>query len=220
VSAETSARDAATRHQENAETAQGQIQEAADLDGAIKNGRSRLSAVAALRGLLADAKFLQYLIDQRTQALLSIASETFARLTRGEFGFSPDFQVVSRRSGVARSPRTLSGGETFLASLALALALVELHSHSSGKIGALFLDEGFASLDVDSLADALSVLHAETGGDRLVAVISHLHAVAEAVPDVMWVERGPSGSSARWLSPDERDRLVRDEVAGGLLSLL
>jgi exonuclease SbcC len=220
VSAETSARDAARQHQENAETAESQVKQAADLDDALKSGCARLSAVEALRGLLADAKFLQYLIDRRTRALLAAASEIFSALTHDEFGFSPDFQVVSRRSGAARSPKTLSGGETFLASLALALALVELHSQSSGKLGALFLDEGFASLDVDLLAGALAVLQADTGGDRLVAVISHLHAVAEAVPDVLWVERGPAGSIARWLSPDERDRLVRQEVTGGLLSLL
>jgi len=54
----------------------------------------------------------------------------------------------------------------------------------------------------------------------MVAVISHLHAVAEAVEDVLWVERGPTGSTARWLSPGERDRLVREEVTAGLLSLL
>jgi exonuclease SbcC len=220
VSAETNAREAARRHQENKEAAEGQMERAADLDKALGEGRSRLSAVEALRGLLADAKFLQYLIDQRTRALLAVASGTFSELTRGEFGFSPDFQVVSRRSGAARSPRTLSGGETFLASLALALALVELHSRSSGKLGALFLDEGFAALDVDLLAGALAVLQADTGGDRLVVVISHLHAVAEAVPDVMWVERGPAGSSVRWLSADERDRLVRQEVTSGLLNIL
>jgi DNA repair protein SbcC/Rad50 len=64
------------------------------------------------------------------------------------------------------------------------------------------------------------VLRNETSGDKLVAVISHLHAVAEAVEDVMWVERRPEGSSARWLSAAERDALVRQEVTGGLLSLL
>jgi DNA repair protein SbcC/Rad50 len=163
---------------------------------------------------------MQYLTDRRTRALLAVASETFGTLSRGEFGFGEDFQVVSRRSGAARSPKTLSGGETFLASLALALALVELHSRSGERLGALFLDEGFASLDTGALASALAVLQAETGGDKLVAVISHLHAVAEAVEDVLWVERGPAGSAARWLNPGERDALVRQEVTGGLLSLL
>jgi exonuclease SbcC len=220
VSAQTTAADDARRHQADQATAEGQVQQAANLDAALQGGNARLSAVDALRSLLADSKFLQYLTDRRTRALLAVASETFGTLSGGEFGFGEDFQVVSRRSGAARSPKTLSGGETFLASLALALALVELHSRSGGRLGALFLDEGFASLDVDSLADALTVLQAETGGDKLVAVISHLHAVAEAVKDVLWVERGPAGSAVRWLSPDERDALVRQEVTGGLLSLL
>jgi DNA repair protein SbcC/Rad50 len=129
---------------------------------------------------------------------------------------------VLRRSGATRSPKTLSGGETFLASLALALALALalLHSRSGARLGALFLDEGFGSLDVDTLATALSVLRAETGEDKLVAIISHLHAVAEAVEDVIWVERHPEGSSASWLSLAARDALVRQDVAGGLLSLV
>jgi exonuclease SbcC len=64
------------------------------------------------------------------------------------------------------------------------------------------------------------VLQTEAGGDKLVAVVSHLHAVAEAVEDVMWVERHPEGSRARWLTAAERDELVREEVASGLLTLV
>jgi DNA repair protein SbcC/Rad50 len=75
-------------------------------------------------------------------------------------------------------------------------------------------------LDVDALASSLTVLQEETGEDRLVMVISHLHAVAEAVEDVMWVERRPEGSSARWLTTEERDALVRQEITGGLLNLV
>jgi exonuclease SbcC len=98
--------------------------------------------------------------------------------------------------------------------------VVELHSRSGARLGALFLDEGFGSLDVDTLATALSVLRAETGEDKLVAIVSHLHAVAEAVEDVIWVERRPEGSSASWLSPAARDALVQQDLAGGLLSLV
>jgi exonuclease SbcC len=220
VSAQTTAHNEADRHRADQTAAEGQVQRAASLDAALLDGNARLTAVDALRSLLADAKFLQYLTDRRTRALLAVASETFGTLSSGEFGFGEDFQIISRRSGAARSPKTLSGGETFLASLALALALVELHSRSGGRLGALFLDEGFASLDVDSLTSALAVLQAETGGDKLVAVISHLHAVAEAAEDVLWVERGLAGSTARWLNPGERDALVHQEVAGGLLNLL
>jgi exonuclease SbcC len=170
--------------------------------------------------MLASGKFPQYLTELRTKTLLGVASELLGQLSEDEFGFAQDFQIISRRSGATRSPRTLSGGETFLASLALALALVELHSRFGARLGALFLDEGFGSLDVDTLATALSVLRAETGEDKLVAIISHLHAVAEAVEDVIWVERRPEGSSASWLSPAARDALVRQDVADSLLSLL
>lgn len=220
IAAETSARELASRRRADQETAQGQIEPAASLDAAISPGKARLSTVDALRGLLSDAKFPQYLTDRRTRALLGVATGIFRRLSGGEFGFAEDFQIVSIRSGAARSPKTLSGGETFLASLALALALVELHSRSGARLGALFLDEGFGSLDADALASSLAVLQAETGGDKLVAVISHLHAVAEAVEDVMWVERRPEGSSARWLNPAERDALIREEITSGLLSLV
>jgi exonuclease SbcC len=220
VAAESSAHHDAGRYRASQATAQSQIEPAAALDSAIRAGRDRLSAVDAVRGLLADAKFLTDLTQRRTHALLGVASDIFGRLSGGEFGFAEDFQIISRRTGGARGPKTLSGGETFLASLALSLALVDLHGRSGAQVGALFLDEGFGSLDVDALASSLAVLQAEVGGDKLVAVISHLHAVAEAVEDVIWVERGPEGSDARWLTAKEREALVRQEVSGGLLDLI
>jgi exonuclease SbcC len=67
--------------------------------------------------------------------------------------------------------------------------------------------------------DRVCLLRAETGEGKLAAVISHLHAVAEAVEDVIWVERRPEGSMASWLSADARDALVRQDVVGGLLNL-
>lgn len=115
------------------------------------------------------------------------------------------------------SPNRLSGGEKFLASLAL--ALVELHPRGGPRLGSLFPDEGFAALDVATLDSALEVLRAQAGGDRLVIVISHLHAVAEAVDDVLWVQRDPAGSTARWLTSAERNELVQADLASGLQAL-
>ncbi len=122
-----------------------------------------------------------------------------------------------RRSGSVRDPKTLSGGETFLASLALALSLVELYSRAGGRLGALFLDEGFGSLDLESLTAALDALSAETGGEKLVAVISHLHAVAEAVTDVLWVSKELGASSASWLEGTQVEALVTADAATALL---
>ncbi|MFF7879087.1 SbcC/MukB-like Walker B domain-containing protein [Streptomyces californicus] len=121
--------------------------------------------------------------------------------------------------GSSTPPNRLSGGEKFQASLALALALAELHSRSGSNLGSLFLDEGFAALDAAALDAALEVLRARAGSDRLVMVISHLHAVAEAVDEVLWVERTTAGSSARWLTPAERDDLMQADPASGLQTL-
>ena len=103
--------------------------------------------------------------------------------------------------------------------MALALALAELHSRGGPRLGSLFLDEGFAALDAAALESALDVLRAQVGGDRLVMVISHLYAVAEAVDDVLWVHKNSAGSSAKWLTPAEREELVQSDMASGLQSL-
>jgi DNA repair protein SbcC/Rad50 len=212
------AANAAQQLRAQAEAARAQVPRAAALDEAVTAGKARLAALSALKGLL-RTKFPTHLVSRRTTALLGLASELFGRLSGGEFGFADGFEVAARRSGVSRDPKTLSGGETFLASLSLALSLVELYSRSGGRLGALFLDEGFGALDTDTLGAALEALQIETGQDKLVAVISHLHAVAEAVRDVLWVERAPAGSEARWLTGEEVERLVRDDAVAGLLAL-
>ncbi|MFH8443419.1 AAA family ATPase [Streptomyces sp. NPDC018026] len=198
--------------------AQDLIKPAADLDFAITAGEARYEALEVLRRELVDAKFLGHLTTLRTRALLGVASDLLGQMSDGRFGFADDFDIISRSSGVAHHPNRLSGGEKFMASLALALALAELHSRSGPALGSLFLDEGFAALDTTALDLALEVLRDQAGGDRLVMVISHLHAVAEAVDDVLWVERTAVGSSARWLTPAERDDMVQDDLTSGLHS--
>ncbi|GAA3908985.1 hypothetical protein GCM10023084_71500 [Streptomyces lacrimifluminis] len=195
------------------------IKPAADLDFAIAAGKARYEALEVLRTELVDAKFLGHLTTLRTHALLGVASDLLQHMTEGRFGFADTFDIVSRSSGVNHHPNRLSGGEKFLASLALALALAELHSRNGSSLGSLFLDEGFAALDTTTLDSALDVLRAQAGGNRLVMVISHLHAVAEAVDEVLWVERTPAGSSAHWLTSAERDDLVQADLASGLQEL-
>ncbi|MEV6197529.1 SMC family ATPase [Streptomyces sp. NPDC051920] len=199
--------------------AQDLIKPAADLDFAITAGEARYEALEVLRRELVDAKFLGHLTTLRTRALLGVASDLLGQMSDGRFGFAEDFDIVSRGSGVAHHPNRLSGGEKFMASLALALALAELHSRSGPALGSLFLDEGFAALDTAALDLALEVLRAQAGSDRLVMVISHLHAVAEAVDDVLWVERTNAGSSTRWLTPADRDDMAQSDLASGLQSL-
>ncbi|MFE6050410.1 AAA family ATPase [Kitasatospora sp. NPDC056446] len=219
VAAVAQATKEAEHQRQKSQEAQNLIKPAADLDFAITAGTARYEASEVLRRELVDAKFLGHLTALRTHALLGVASDLLGQMSENRFGFAENLDIISRSSGVVHHPNRLSGGEKFLASLALALALAELHSHSGPTLGSLFLDEGFAALDTAALDAALEVLRTQVGGDRLVMVISHLHAVAEAVDDVLWVERSPAGSSARWLTPAERDELVQTDLASGLQTL-
>ncbi len=101
-----------------------------------------------------------------------------------------------------RSVRTLSGGETFLASLALALALAEsLAELSTGgraaeALESLFLDEGFGTLDSETLDVVVGALDALHGGRRLVGIVTHVRELAERLPARLEVRRAGSVSTA------------------------
>jgi exonuclease SbcC len=192
-----------------------EIEPAAALDRRIATAGGFLDVVAEIRAHMADGKFMAYAVARKQEALLTVASRLLGGMTAGRFGFGEDFTVVDRRAGEARSTETLSGGETFLASLALALALVELAGRAGGRLDALFLDEGFGSLDPDALDLAVEALIGQARQGRLVAVISHLRAVAESIEDVLHVQATPEGSTARWLDAAERSALALDDA--GLL---
>src|SRR6185295_6126725 len=94
--------------------------------------------------------------------------------------------VDHRNADEPRSVRTLSGGETFQASLALALALAEhiaaLGSGGASKLESLFLDEGFGSLDPETLDVVTSTIETLADGDRMVGLVTHVRDLAERVP--------------------------------------
>ncbi|MEU3511572.1 SMC family ATPase [Streptomyces longwoodensis] len=194
------------------EAALSQIPHKDRLTAAISAGERQLAAWQAVSTHLTDGKFLGHLTDLRTRALLAHGSELLQQLSRGRLGFAANFDIVSLASHSRRSSRTLSGGETFQASLALSLALMEMHGRSGTHLESLFLDEGFGTLDTASLDSALQVLRTHVGPDKLLVVISHLRPVAETVHDVLWVEKDHRGSKARWLTATERDTLVRGDL--------
>ena len=93
-----------------------------------------------------------------------------------------EMEVVDTWQGdVARDTRTLSGGESFLVSLALALALSDLVSHKT-SIDSLFLDEGFGTLDSETLEIALNALDSLNARGKTIGVISHVEALKERIP--------------------------------------
>ncbi len=106
-------------------------------------------------------------------------------------------EVLDAYTGRLRSPQSLSGGETFLASLALALGLAEVVTSRAGgvRLDTLFVDEGFGSLDPETLESAMRTLDELRAGGRTVGVISHVEAMKEQLPAQVTVEavgQGPS----------------------------
>ncbi|MCR2828481.1 SbcC/MukB-like Walker B domain-containing protein, partial [Microbacterium sp. zg.Y909] len=106
-------------------------------------------------------------------------------------------EVLDAHTGQSRPPQSLSGGETFLASLALALGLAEVVTARAGgmRLDTLFIDEGFGSLDADTLELAMRTLDELRAGGRTVGVISHVEAMKEQLPAQLLVEATPRGPS-------------------------
>jgi exonuclease SbcC len=206
------------RATEDAATARDHLPRAKELEEVIGKAGRLLEALDELTKLLTDGRFIGRVVVYKQKTLLAVASEILGRMTENRYGFSEDFEIVDRLTGLPRGVKTLSGGETFLASLALALGLVELAGRGGGRLDAVFLDEGFGSLDANSLAEALDALGQQAEGGRLVVVISHLRAVAEAMEHLVAITRGPEGSRIRPLSGTDRDQMVEDEIEAGLLT--
>jgi DNA repair protein SbcC/Rad50 len=99
-------------------------------------------------------------------------------------------------SGESRDPATLSGGETFVVSLALALGLADVIMHEVGgaTLDTLFVDEGFGSLDADTLDDVMDTLDSLRDGGRVVGVVSHVAEMRDRIPTQLLVTKARSGS--------------------------
>ncbi|WP_306213545.1 AAA family ATPase [Actinoplanes sp. RD1] len=154
-------------------------------------GLVRESRVAkSLAGHLRANNFERWLLEEALDLLVDGASRILRELTGGQYDLEHDkgeFYVVDHHdAGLRRGVRTLSGGETFQASLSLALALSEQlagMSTTAASLESIVLDEGFGTLDattLDVVAATLENLAAR--GDRMVGVVTHVNALAERVP--------------------------------------
>lgn len=108
-----------------------------------------------------------------------------------------DLWVIDHYNGTNRSVRTLSGGEAFKASLSLALGLSdEIHASAGGiRLDTLFVDEGFGSLDEESLNQAINALNSLTEGNRLVGIISHVGELKERIDRKIIVKKDKAQGS-------------------------
>jgi DNA repair protein SbcC/Rad50 len=175
-------------------------------------------ALGTLWTYLSGRTFKEWLMRRRESTLLGLGTEILRTMTRGRYAFAARFRIFDGNSGLERSPHTLSGGERFIGSLALALALVEVTSRTGGKIEAMFLDEGFGTLDTRALDEALGELATRASSGHLIGIVTHVRGVAEIIETLLRVRRLPSGTVVERLDPAERDAYLEDELAAGLLS--
>jgi exonuclease SbcC len=186
----------------------------------LRARRAELEARAALHKTLADHlkanEIVAWIQEEALARLATEGSRHLSQLSQGRYELrlgagddepaaraEQEYYVVDHWSGDAvRSVRTLSGGETFLASLGLALALAEsLAELSTGgraaeALESLFLDEGFGALDNETLDVVIGALDALHGGQRLVGIVTHVRELAERLPARLEVRRTGNVSTA------------------------
>jgi DNA repair protein SbcC/Rad50 len=167
----------------------------------VKQFETRAGIFKALAQELRADRLIAFLQVEALQLLAAAGSERLAALSDGRYRLvchDDEFSVVDTWNGdEERSVRTLSGGETFLASLALALALADqvrsLSVTDRARLDSLFLDEGFGTLDPESLSTVTDAIEQLGGDGRLVGVITHVKDLAEQFPRIE-VTKSPSGS--------------------------
>jgi exonuclease SbcC len=158
-----------------------------------------------IAGDLTDSKFVRFLLDEERARLAELGSDHFQRLSSGRYRFSEDgvFDIVDLTAADARRKAdSLSGGETFLASLALALALAEMVARTGGRLDSFFLDEGFGALDPEHLDLAMEGIEAlvTDADDRLVVVVSHVPEMHQRIEDLIELDRDPTTGDTRVIS--------------------
>ncbi len=185
--------------------------------GALEHERTRVRAVQAeitawrghaavarlLGNLLRTDAFERWLLEEALVDLVSRANVRLHELTSGQYSLTAAdgaFRVVDHRNAdEVRDARSLSGGETFLTSLALALALadssVDAAAQGSEPIESIFLDEGFGTLDPETL-DVVAATIEELGSTgRMVGIITHIRELADRMPTKFEVTKGPRSSA-------------------------
>ena len=146
--------------------------------------------------------YLQEITTYASRRLFQLSEGRYTLLmneekTGGNGAKGLDLEILDAYTGKKRPCNTLSGGETFMASISLALALTDVVSNRSGGISldALFIDEGFGSLDTAALDKAISVLE-EIRGSRCIGLISHVAELQSRIPIRLEVRKTATGSTA------------------------
>ena len=175
----------------------------AELEKRIEELREEQRVSSQLGLLLRADGFERWLLEEAVADLVDRANEHLTVLSGGQYSFVAEetsFNICDHHNAdEVRGAKTLSGGETFLASLALALALrdsqAELAAEGSARLDSLFLDEGFGTLDPDALDVVTGAIEELSSHGRMVCVVTHIREVAERMPVCFEVSKGPATSS-------------------------
>jgi DNA repair protein SbcC/Rad50 len=205
------ARDESVRRATEADNLAGELERKRALEEQLRTRRHERDLHAELATELRTDRIVDYLQSEALVALATTGSIHLERLSDGRYrlGYEDDrFHVIDAwNAEERRSVRTLSGGETFLASLALALALAEgvqmLAVTEKHRLESLFLDEGFGTLDSETLKSVVEALERLGQEDRLVGVITHVTALAEEMPVRVEVVKSQHGSALRMAAATE-----------------
>ena len=187
-----------------------------DALGPLSDAADRAHGLAELaRGGAGNRRRIRlssWVLAARLEQVAAAATVHLQRMSSGRYGLELHEEAASARgkgnaglglrvrdgwTGEARDTSTLSGGESFFASLALALGLAETVTAETGglDLGTLFIDEGFGTLDEGTLDEVLGVLDALRDGGRAVGIVSHVPELKQRVPMQLTVRKGRDGST-------------------------
>ena len=159
--------------------------------------------------------FEQYIQSAYFRSILNEANKRFSYMTNGRFELVKhdgdsnlkshsglDIDVFDNYTGKQRSVKSLSGGESFKASLCMALGLSEVIQRNAGgvKLESMFVDEGFGVLDNESLEQAIEVLNSLSESDRMVGIISHISELKDRIDKKIVVKKGSAGSTVELIN--------------------
>ncbi|WP_190863544.1 SMC family ATPase, partial [Actinomadura sp. RB99] len=198
----------------------------ADLGAAVRDWRpaaDRYRTAERLAGLTSgkhaanrrSMSLSAYVLAARLEQVVAAANERLGRMSGGRYALvhttdkaagdrshgagGLGLRVADAWTGLERDPVTLSGGESFISSLSLALGLADVVTAEAGgaEIGTLFVDEGFGTLDEDTLDEVMDVLDGLRDGGRAVGIVSHVAELRARIPAQLRVTKERTGSTAR-----------------------
>ena len=178
------------------------IAHAYELEEELAIERGHVRVASTLGNHLKANNFEAWLLEEAMEVLIDGANRLLDELSGGGYSLRvrrSQFEVVDHRNAeLTRTTRTLSGGELFLVALSLALTMAEQLAELTGmssRLESVFLDEGFGSLDQESLDVVASVLDELVGRGRTVGIVTHVRELAERMPVRFEVTKGPETSS-------------------------